>query len=98
MAEATIEVRNPSGFHARPAAVFVKAAAGFTAEMSVTNLTRDPDRPANAKSILAVLGIGAELGHLVRISADGFDADDAVRTLVALVASGLGEAIAEAGR
>lgn len=37
MAEATVEVRNPSGLHARPAATFVKAAAGFKSDVRVTN-------------------------------------------------------------
>jgi len=98
MAEATVEIRNPSGLHARPAATFVKAAARFTAEISVTNLTRNADRSANAKSILAVLGIGAARGHLIRVSAEGADADEAIRSLAALVRSGLGETIAEAER
>jgi phosphocarrier protein HPr len=98
MAEATIEIRNASGLHARPAATFVKAAARFSAEISVTNLTRNADRSANAKSILAVLGIGAARGHLIRVSADGTDAEEAIRSLAALVRSGLGETIAEAER
>jgi phosphotransferase system HPr (HPr) family protein len=95
MAEATVTVRNPSGLHARPAATFVTEAAGFAADLTVTNLTRDPERAANAKSILGVLGIGAVRGHAIRITADGADAEQALQALTQLVESGLGETIIE---
>jgi len=93
MAEATVAVRNPSGLHARPAATFVKAAAGFTANVRIANLTRDPDKEAAAASLLAVLALGISRGHSIRIRADGDDAEEAVATLSELVASGLGEPI-----
>ncbi|HLY35714.1 MAG TPA: HPr family phosphocarrier protein [Candidatus Limnocylindria bacterium] len=93
MAESVVEVRNPSGLHARPAAVFVKAAGGFSADIRVVNLTRNPDKSVAAKSVLGVLGLGVATGHSIRISAEGSDADDAVRSLVELVESGLGEPI-----
>jgi phosphotransferase system HPr (HPr) family protein len=93
MAQAEIEVRNPSGLHARPAAEFVRAASGFTADVRVTNLTRDESRSASAKSVLGVMGLGVARGHRVRLDADGADADDAVATLVDLIAGGLGEEI-----
>lgn len=93
MAQAEIEVRNPSGLHARPAAEFVRAASGFTADVRVTNLTRDEDRSASAKSVLGVMGLGVARGHRVRLDADGADADAAVSTLVDLIAGGLGEEV-----
>jgi phosphotransferase system HPr (HPr) family protein len=93
MAEATVEVRNPSGLHARPAATFVKAAARFGCEIRVTNMTRNPEKSASAKSVLGVLGLGVIQGHTVRISADGEDADEAVSSLIEMVHSGLGEQV-----
>ena len=93
MAEAQVELRNPSGLHARPAATFVKAAGGFTADIRVVNLTRNPEKSAAAKSVLGVLGLGVAKGHAIRISAEGADADEAVQALVELVESGLGETI-----
>lgn len=93
MAQAEIEVRNPSGLHARPAAEFVRAASGFTAEVRITNLTRDADRSASAKSVLGVMALGVARGHAVRIDADGSDADVAVSTLIDLIAGGLGEEV-----
>jgi phosphotransferase system HPr (HPr) family protein len=91
MAEVVLEVRNPSGLHARPAALFVKTAGGFTANVQVTNLTRNPEKTAAARSLLGVLGLGISSGHQIRISADGDDADAAIATLRELVESGLGE-------
>jgi phosphotransferase system HPr (HPr) family protein len=91
MAEAEIEVRNPSGLHARPAATFVRAAGGFVADVRVTNLTRDSEKDASAKSVLGVMGLGVARGHRIRLAAEGPDADAAVASLVDLVGSGLGE-------
>ena len=93
MPETTLTVRNPSGLHARPAATFVRAAAGFTSEVQVTNLTRDPERSASAKSVLGVMGLGVSSGHEIRLSTDGPDADEALETLSRLVEAGLGEAL-----
>lgn len=94
MAEREVDVRNPSGLHARPAATFVRAAAGYGADVSVTNLTRNPDKSASAKSVLGVMGLGVSSGHRIRIAADGTDADAAVTGLAELVDSGLGEDLA----
>lgn len=93
MAEAEVEVRNPSGLHARPAATFVRAAAGFGADITLTNLTRDAALSASAKSVLGVMGLGVATGHRIRIDAVGDDAEEAVGHLIELVASGLGEAV-----
>lgn len=93
MAEAELEVRNPSGLHARPAATFVRAAGGFSANVLVTNLTRDGAKAASAKSVLGVMGLAVASGHRIRIVADGEDADAAITHLNKLVASGLGEEV-----
>lgn len=85
-----IDVRNPTGLHARPAAVFVRAAAAFRADVWVSNLsTASPE--VNAKSILAVLGLGASPGHRISLRASGDDEAEAVRVLRDLVADGLGD-------
>jgi len=91
VADAEVEVRNPSGLHARPAATFVRTAGGFAAEVRVTNLTRDADTSASAKSVLGVMGLGVSRGHRIRITAEGDDAEAAVRTLLDLVSAGIGE-------
>lgn len=91
MVEVEVEVQNPSGLHARPAATFVRAAAGFRSEIVLTNLTRNPDRSASAKSVLGVMGLGVSRNHRIRIAAEGEDAQRAVTELTDLVAAGLGE-------
>jgi Phosphotransferase System HPr (HPr) Family len=97
MPELTLAVRNPSGLHARPAATFVKAAAGFSADVRLANLTRNPERAVSAKSVIGVLGLGVSSGHTVRLSADGADADVALEALGELIRSGLGELLEPAG-
>ena len=80
----------PVGLHARPAALFVKAAARFVSKVTVQNVTTGA-APADAKSILAVMGSGAAKGHTVRLTAEGPDEEQAIAVLHDLFASGLGE-------
>jgi phosphotransferase system HPr (HPr) family protein len=95
MPERTVEIRNPSGLHARPAATFVKTAAQFGANVQVANLSRDPEKLFSAKSVLGVLGAGVSRGHRVRLVAEGDDAEAALDTLEGLIVSGIGEPIGE---
>jgi phosphotransferase system HPr (HPr) family protein len=87
-----LQVRNTSGLHARPAALFVRTAGGFASDISVRNVTRGGD-PVNAKSILAVLTLGVSSGHEIEIAARGGDAEAAIDGLRALVESGIGEGL-----
>ena len=68
--------------HARPAADFVRAAMQFDADIIVAS----GEREANAKSLLAVLALGAKRGTALRLSADGDDAAAAVEALGACIA------------
>lgn len=88
----TIELRieHGVGLHARPAALFVETASGFTSLITIENLSSG-SAPVNAKSILSVLTSGVEHGHRIRISADGEDAEAALQALSALVESNFGE-------
>jgi phosphocarrier protein HPr len=70
--------------HARPAGEFVRAASLFAATIEV----QANGRRANAKSILAILGLGADGGTELAISASGEDAAEAVARLASLI-SGL---------
>jgi phosphotransferase system HPr (HPr) family protein len=83
-------LRNPSGLHARPAALFVQTAGRFQSEIRVRNLTTG--LPAvNGKSILNVVTIGALQGNQIAIHAEGADAQAALAALKALVEDGFGE-------
>jgi phosphotransferase system HPr (HPr) family protein len=68
--------------HARPAAIFVRTAMGFTASVSVGA----GDREVDAKSLLSILALGARRGSNLRLRAEGADAAQAVETLVATIA------------
>jgi phosphotransferase system HPr (HPr) family protein len=67
--------------HARPAATFVKTAMRFQSRVTVgVN-----DRVADAKRILAVLGLGATGGTTLRLIAEGEDATAALDALATCV-------------
>lgn len=85
-----LQVRNPSGLHARPATTFVEAASGFASRITIENLDRG-SRMVDAKSILMLLTVGVVSGNRIRITADGPDAEAALMRLRDLVESGLGE-------
>ena len=85
-------VLNPSGLHARPAAMFVRTAAGFRSKVTLENLERGT-AAVDAKSILMVMGAGVSKGHRIRVTADGADEDDAITTIEAFIDGGMGEAI-----
>ena len=85
-----LDIRNPSGLHARPAAVFVKAAAGFASDIRIANVTTGSGL-VPAKSIIGVLSLGVLRGHRVRVQVDGADEGDAAATLRSLVEAGLDE-------
>ena len=93
MKELKIVVNNKVGLHARPASLFVQAAAKFNSDINVS--CQDPetkeDRKANAKSILGILTLGVFQGKEITIEAEGEDEDTAVDTLVALVKDDFGE-------
>lgn len=67
MIQRTVTVGSTSGLHARPAAIFVKAAAALPVKV---RLIVGGKKPANAASMLAVLSLGATLGSEVVVEAD----------------------------
>ena len=82
-------VSNPLGIHARPASVFVQAAAEFESEISVTNL--DSGHVADGKSVMSMLMLSAPKGTRLRVEVSGRDADKAMETLSALIEGGFDE-------
>lgn len=90
MRTAETVVRNPSGIHARPAAMFVRTAAGFKSSVTLENLD-NPGLSGNAKSMIELMKVKAARDSRIRISAEGIDEDAAVEALVAFVDGGCGE-------
>lgn len=87
MVEKTVQIRNRAGFHARPAAEFVKLAGRFESDVRVSKEGLE----VNGKSIMGVLMLAAEKGSSITIQADGSDAEEAVSALADLVDRGFEE-------
>lgn len=79
--ETTVALPADVDLHARPAAGFVRAAAAFESRVVLAA----GEREADAKSLLAVLALGAKGGSTLRLRADGPDAADAVNRLAVLL-------------
>ena len=78
----TAVVASRVGLHARPASLFVQAAAATG--LPVTVAVGDGE-PVDARSILMVMGLGAKHGDQVTLTAEGEGADAALDSLVELV-------------
>src|SRR4051812_170109 len=78
-----LDIRNPLGLHARPAARFVQTAAGFDANVQVMNLTNGRG-PASGRSLNGLATLGIRQGHEILVSAHGPQAAAALDALAAL--------------
>lgn len=85
--EATVQIINPTGLHARPAAQFVQQAAQFKSKVTLEG----NGKSADGKSILGVMSMGIAKDTQVRITAVGEDEALCLEALVKLVESGFGE-------
>ncbi|HOB35296.1 MAG: HPr family phosphocarrier protein [Firmicutes bacterium] len=83
MAERKVTVRNKTGLHARPAALFVQKANQFKSEISIVK----GEKEVSAKSIMGVMSLAVSQGTEITIKAQGEDAQQAVDALVELVES-----------
>ncbi|WP_018651742.1 fused PTS fructose transporter subunit IIA/HPr protein [Actinobacillus capsulatus] len=88
----TFTVRNDNGLHARPSAVLVQTLKPFAAKVTVENLDRGT-APANAKSTMKVVALGASQAHRLRFVAEGEDAQQAIEALAKAFIEGLGESV-----
>lgn len=79
MPDIRLTVIDPSGLHARPAARFVQAASRFASRITI----RHEGREADAKSLIALLGLTIRPSSEIALSADGPDAEEALSALAA---------------
>ncbi|NDL65793.1 fused PTS fructose transporter subunit IIA/HPr protein [Acerihabitans arboris] len=86
-------VRNEHGLHARPGTALVNVIKQFNSAVTVTNLDGS-GKPANGRSLMKVVALGVKSGHRLRITADGDDAEQALKAIGEAIASGLGEGAA----
>jgi len=85
-----LELTNPSGLHARPAALFAAAVAKFDATVTVENL-RTNSKPMRADSTIALLTLGTRRGDFIRVAAEGPQSAEALAAVTTLVRDGFGE-------
>ncbi|MFD4902843.1 HPr family phosphocarrier protein [Streptomyces sp. NPDC058411] len=86
MYQRTVSVGSRSGLHARPASLFVQAAARQPVTVTVA---REGGTPVDARSMLSVLALAAKHGDLLVLSAVGESAEGAVEELASLLSRDL---------
>jgi phosphoenolpyruvate-protein phosphotransferase len=82
-----ILIPNPTGLHARPAAVLANLAKGFRSTIKL----KLGDREANARSVTAIMALDVRHEASVRVTATGPDAKAAVDKLARVLAEGSGD-------
>lgn len=87
MVSQKVVIKNPTGLHLRPAGILCKEAMQFKSLITFTFR----DNTANAKSVLSVLGACVKCGDEVEFVCDGEDEEEALKTLINAIESGLGE-------
>ncbi|WP_031520690.1 fused PTS fructose transporter subunit IIA/HPr protein [Siccibacter colletis] len=90
---AEFTVRNEHGLHARPGTVLVNTIKQFNSDITVTNLDGS-GKPANGRSLMKVVALGVKHGHRLRFTAQGEDAEQALKAIGDAIAAGLGEGAA----
>lgn len=85
IAEKRITIKNKSGLHARPAAIFVQVANKYDSEVIV----KKGKLEVNGKSIMGILMLAAGKGSQVTLKVDGEDAEKAMVELEGVLAGEL---------
>ena len=88
MVSQKVRIKNPTGLHLRPAGVLCKNAIEYS---SVVTFKYGGENIANAKSVLSVLGACIKSGDEIELICEGEDEEKALKDIIALIESGLGE-------
>ena len=83
----TFTIRNRLGLHARAAALLVKTANGFNANIMIEK----DGVEVNGKSIMGILMLAASRGAKITVRVEGNDAPEALQTLGKLIENKFGE-------
>ncbi|MBV8978548.1 MAG: HPr family phosphocarrier protein [Alphaproteobacteria bacterium] len=84
---AIVKIVNKRGLHARASAKIVEACARFSSHITVSREGQTVD----GLSIMGLMMLAASFGTEVEFCAEGADADEALRALVALAEAKFGE-------
>lgn len=87
MVSRKIVVKNPNGFHLRPAGMFCKIAIEFRSKITISI----ENARVNGKSVLSVLGACIKPGDEIEIICEGEDEEKALTVLTKAVEEGLGD-------
>jgi phosphocarrier protein HPr len=82
-----MRILNRLGIHARPAALLAKCASQFQASIRLQKDGLD----VNGKSIMGIMMLAAAQGNVVRILAEGGDAEQALLAIEELIRNKFGE-------
>ena len=85
--QATVNICNQRGLHARASAKLTNLAGSFPCEV----WNAKGERRVNAKSIMGVMMLAAGLGATVTLETDGAREQEAMDALLALMADKFGE-------
>jgi len=75
-----LTVSNKMGIHARPAAMIVRVANKYSADV----LVEKDDEQVNGKSIMGLMMLAAGSGSVLRFTAAGDDAEDMLKEMEGL--------------
>ena len=82
-----VTIINPTGLHLRPAGNLCKEAMKYKCTVTFTF----NGSSSNAKSVLSVLGACVKCGNEIELVCEGEDEEEALKSLVSAIESGLGE-------
>jgi len=83
----TFTIRNRLGLHARAAALLVKTANGFNANVMIEK----DGVEVNGKSIMGILMLAASRGTKITLRVEGIDAGQALQAIGKLIENKFGE-------
>lgn len=85
---ATFTIHNSHGLHARPSAILVNIAKQYQADIQVTNAA---GKSTNAKSLMKLMSLGVRCDEVLTFTANGSDAELALKAIGEGIKAGLGE-------
>ena len=87
MTSKEIIIENKVGLYAKPATLFVQAAARYRSDILISKA----EKHANAKSLLGVLSLGICRGNRITLTTSGVDEEAALDALTSLLTSNFAE-------
>ncbi len=87
MTSKEIIIENKVGLYAKPATLFVQAAARYRSDILISK----EEKHANAKSLLGVLSLGICRGNRITLTTSGVDEEAALDALTSLLTSNFAE-------